>query len=72
MALGGTDINLLLPVKVPLEEGNVTRAGRDYEITPLARDLLRGAARRPVLRPAHRWLSARLDALAVELAVTDD
>jgi DNA-binding transcriptional LysR family regulator len=70
MALGGTDLNLLLPLKVLLEEGNVTRAGhrldlsqpamsaalarlrrrfddellvragRDYELTPLARDLL--------------------------------
>ena len=70
MALGGTDLNLLLPLKVLLEEGNVTRAGqrlelsqpamsaalarlrrrfddellvragRDYELTPFARDLL--------------------------------
>ena len=27
MALGGTDLNLLLPLKALLEEGNVTRAG---------------------------------------------
>jgi len=70
MTLGGTDLNLLLFLKVLLEEGNVTRAGqrlelsqpamsaalaklrrrfddellvragRDYEITPFARDLL--------------------------------
>ncbi len=70
MALGGTDLNLLLPLKVLLEEGNVTRAGqrlelsqpamsaalarlrrrfddellvragRDYELSPFARDLL--------------------------------
>ncbi len=70
MALGGTDLNLLLPLKVLLEEGNVTRAGqrlelsqpamsaalarlrrrfddellvrtgRDYELTPFARDLV--------------------------------
>lgn len=70
MTLGGTDLNLLVPLKVLLEEGNVTRAGqrlqlsqpamsaalarlrrrfddellvragRDYELTPLARDLL--------------------------------
>jgi len=70
VALGGTDLNLLLPLKVLLEEGNVTRAGqrlelsqpamsaalarlrrrfddellvragRDYELTPLARELL--------------------------------
>jgi DNA-binding transcriptional LysR family regulator len=70
MALGGTDLNLLLPLKVLLEEANVTRAGqrlelsqpamsaalarlrrrfddellvragRDYELTPFARDLL--------------------------------
>ena len=70
MALGGTDLNLLLPLKVLLEEGNVTRAGqrldlsqpamstalarlrrrfddellvragRDYELTPFARELL--------------------------------
>ncbi len=68
--LGGTDLNLLLSLKVLLEEGNVTRAGlrlelsqpamsaalarlrrrfddellvragRDYELTPFARDLL--------------------------------
>ncbi len=70
MALGGTDLNLLLSLKVLLEEGNVTRAGqrlelsqpamsaalarlrrrfddellvragRDYELTPFAKDLL--------------------------------
>jgi DNA-binding transcriptional LysR family regulator len=70
MAIGGSDLNLLLPLKVLLEEGNVTRAGqrlelsqpamsaalarlrrrfddellvragRDYELTPFARDLL--------------------------------
>jgi DNA-binding transcriptional LysR family regulator len=70
MALGGSDLNLLLSLKVLLEEGNVTRAGqrlrmgqstmsaalarlrrrfddellvrsgRDYELTPFARDLL--------------------------------
>jgi len=70
MALGGTGLNLVLPLKVLLEEGNVTRAGqrlelsqpamsaalarlrrrfddellvrtgRDYELTPFARDLL--------------------------------
>ena len=70
MALGGTDLNLLVQLKVLLEEGNVTRAGqrlslgqptmsaalarlrrkfndelltrsgRDYELTPLAVELL--------------------------------
>lgn len=70
MAMGGTDLNLLVALKVLLEEGNVTRAGerlgmtqpsmsgalaklrrrfddelltrsgRDYELTPFARDLL--------------------------------
>ncbi|MFT4084950.1 MAG: LysR family transcriptional regulator [Nocardioides sp.] len=70
MALGGTDLNLLLPLKVLLEEANVTRAGqrlelsqpamsaalarlrrrfddellvragRNYELTPFARDLI--------------------------------
>ena len=78
MALGGTDLNLLLPLKVLLEEGNVTRAGqrlelsqpamsaslarlrrrfddellvragRDYELTPFARDLLPEVQRIPV------------------------
>lgn len=73
MTLGGTDLNLLLPLKVLLEEGNVTRAGqrlnlsqpamsailarlrrrfddellvragREYELTPFARDLLPAA-----------------------------
>ena len=95
MALGGTDLNLLLPLKVLLEEGNVTRAGqrlelsqpamsaalarlrrrfddellvragRDYELTPFARDLLpevqhartpdgRGAAPRGRVRPGDQ------------------
>jgi DNA-binding transcriptional LysR family regulator len=70
MALGGTDLNLLVALKVLLEEGNVTRAGkrlqmsqpamsgalarlrrrfddellarngRNYELTPFARELL--------------------------------
>jgi DNA-binding transcriptional LysR family regulator len=85
MALGGTDLNLLLPLKVLLEEGNVTRAGqrlslsqpamsaalarlrrrfddellvragRDYELTPFARDLL------PEVQHAVRLLSRALD-----------
>src|SRR6476646_9084382 len=84
MALGGTDLNLLLPLKVLLEEGNVTRAGqrlslsqptmsaalarlrrrfddellvrsgRDYELTPFARDLL------PEVQHAVRLVSAAL------------
>ena len=33
MALGGTDLNLLLPLKVLLEEGNVTRAGQRLELS---------------------------------------
>ena len=85
MALGGTDLNLLLPLKVLLEEGNVTRAGqrlelsqpamsaalarlrrrfddellvragRDYELTPLARDLL------PEVQHAVRLLQRALE-----------
>lgn len=85
MALGGTDLNLLLPLKVLLEEGNVTRAGqrlelsqpamsaalarlrrrfddellvragRDYELTPLARELL------PEVQHAVRLLARALD-----------
>lgn len=84
MALGGTDLNLLLPLKVLLEEGNVTRAGqrlalsqpamsaalarlrrrfddellvrsgRDYELTPFARDLL------PEVQHAVRLVGAAL------------
>ena len=84
MALGGTDLNLLLPLKVLLEEGNVTRAGqrlelsqpamsaalarlrrrfddellvragRDYELTPFARDLL------PDVQHAVRLMSEAL------------
>src|SRR3954453_9063482 len=84
MALGGTDLNLLLPLKVLLEEGNVTRAGqrlelsqpamsaalarlrrrfddellvragRDYELTPFARELL------PEGPPALRLMGAPL------------
>jgi DNA-binding transcriptional LysR family regulator len=85
MALGGTDLNLLLPLKVLLEEGNVTRAGsrlnlsqpamsaalarlrrrfddellvragRDYELTPFARDLL------PEVQQAARLVGVALD-----------
>jgi DNA-binding transcriptional LysR family regulator len=85
MALGGTDLNLLLPLKVLLEEGNVTRAGqrlelsqpamsaalarlrrrfddellvragRDSELTPLARELL------PEVQPAVRLLARALE-----------
>ena len=85
MALGGTDLNLLLPLKVLLEEGNVTRAGqrlelsqpamsaalarlrrrfddellvragRDYELTPLARELL------PEVQHAVRLLARALE-----------
>ena len=84
MTLGGTDLNLLLSLKVLLEEGNVTRAGqrlelsqpamsaalarlrrrfddellvragRDYELTPLARDLL------PEVQHAVRLMSRAL------------
>ncbi|MER7559158.1 LysR family transcriptional regulator [Nocardioides sp. NPDC126508] len=84
MAIGGTDLNLLLPLKVLLEEGNVTRAGkrlelsqpamsaslarlrrrfddellvragRDYELTPFARDLL------PEVQHAVRLLGSSL------------
>jgi DNA-binding transcriptional LysR family regulator len=85
MALGGTDLNLLLPLEVLLEEANVTRAGqrlelsqptmsaalarlrrrfddellvragRDYELTPFARDLL------PEVQHAVRLLRTALD-----------
>jgi DNA-binding transcriptional LysR family regulator len=85
MPLGGTDLNLLLPLKVLLEEGNVTRAGqrldlsqpamsaalarlrrrfddallvrsgRDYELTPFARDLL------PEVQHALRLMGRALD-----------
>ncbi|MFF5078233.1 LysR family transcriptional regulator [Actinoplanes sp. NPDC000266] len=85
MALGGTDLNLLLLLKVLLEEGNVTRAGqrlslsqpamsaalarlrrkfddellvrsgRDYELTPFARDLL------PEVQHAARLVGAALN-----------
>ena len=85
MALGGTDLNLLLPLKALLEEGNVTRAGqrlqlsqpamsaalaklrrrfddellvrsgRDYELTPFARDLL------PEVQHAVRLMGRALD-----------
>lgn len=33
MALGGVDLNLLVPLKVLLEEGNVTRAGQRLELS---------------------------------------
>ncbi|MBG0564501.1 LysR family transcriptional regulator [Actinoplanes aureus] len=85
MTLGGTDLNLLLFLRVLLEEGNVTRAGtrldvgqpamsaalaklrrrfddellvragRDYELTPFARDLL------PEVQRAVRLISRALD-----------
>ncbi|SDT35555.1 LysR family transcriptional regulator [Actinoplanes derwentensis] len=85
MTLGGTDLNLLLFLRVLLEEGNVTRAGarlevgqpamsaalaklrrrfddellvrsgRDYELTPFARDLL------PEAQRAVRLIARALD-----------
>ena len=85
MTLGGTDLNLLLSLRVLLEEGNVTRAGtrlelsqpamsaalaklrrrfddellvragRDYELTPFARDLL------PEVQHAVRLMARALD-----------
>jgi DNA-binding transcriptional LysR family regulator len=85
MSLGGTDLNLLLSLKVLLEEGNVTRAGqrlglsqpamsaalarlrrkfddelltrsgRDYELTPVAVELL------PEVQHALRLISKALD-----------
>jgi DNA-binding transcriptional LysR family regulator len=85
MTLGGTDLNLLLFLRVLLEEGNVTRAGarldvgqpamsaalaklrrrfddellvragRDYELTPFARDLL------PEVQHAARLMARALD-----------
>ena len=85
MTLGGADLNLLLPLKVLLEEENVTRAGqrldlsqppmsaalarlrrrfddellvrsgREYELTPFARDLL------PEVQHAVRLVCAALD-----------
>lgn len=85
MGLGGADLNLLLPLKVLLEEGNVTRAGhrlelsqpamsstlarlrrrfddellvrtgREYELTPFARELL------PEVQQAVRLLASALD-----------
>ncbi|MFC7531794.1 LysR family transcriptional regulator [Actinoplanes sp. GCM10030250] len=85
MTLGGTDLNLLLFLRVLLEEGNVTRAGarlevgqpamsaalaklrrrfddellvragRDYELTPFARDLL------PEVQRAVRLMARALD-----------
>ena len=85
MTLGGTDLNLLLLLRVLLEEGNVTRAGnrlavgqpamsaalaklrrrfddellvrsgRDYELTPFARDLL------PEVQHAVRLMARAMD-----------
>ena len=85
MTLGGTDLNLLLFLRVLLEEGNVTRAGhrlqvgqpamsaalaklrrrfddellvragREYELTPFARDLL------PEVQHAVRLMTRALD-----------
>ncbi|CCH74944.1 Transcriptional regulator [Nostocoides australiense Ben110] len=84
VALGGTDLNLVLALKVILEEGNVTRAGerlamsqpamsgalaklrrrfddellvrsgREYELTPFARELL------PEAQEALRLISEAL------------
>lgn len=84
MSLGGSDLNLLVALKVLLEEGNVTRAGRrlqmsqpamsgalgrlrrhfddellvrhgrDFELTPLARELL------PEVQEALRLIRAAL------------
>lgn len=46
MALGGTDLNLLLPLKVLLEEGNVTRAGLRLRLSQPAMSAALGRLRR--------------------------
>ena len=46
MALGGTDLNLLLPLKVLLEEGNVTRAGQRLNLSQPAMSAALGRLRR--------------------------
>lgn len=96
MTLGGTDLNLLLLLRVLLEEGNVTRAGarldlgqpamsaalaklrrrfddellvragRDYELTPFARDLL------PEVQHAVRLMARALDVEAQFDAATSE
>ena len=96
MTLGGTDLNLLLFLRVLLEEGNVTRAGhrlrvgqpamsaalaklrrrfddellvragRDYELTPFARDLL------PEVQHAVRLMTRALDLEAPFDAATSE
>src|SRR5438128_379798 len=48
MALGGTDLNLLLPLKVLLEEGNVTRAGQRLELSQPAMSAALARLRRRV------------------------
>jgi DNA-binding transcriptional LysR family regulator len=44
--LGGTDLNLLLPLKVLLEEGNVTRAGQRLNLSQPAMSAALGRLRR--------------------------
>jgi DNA-binding transcriptional LysR family regulator len=46
VALGGTDLNLLLPLKVLLEEGNVTRAGQRLNLSQPAMSAALGRLRR--------------------------
>lgn len=46
MPLGGTDLNLLLPLKVLLEEGNVTRAGQRLNLSQPAMSAALGRLRR--------------------------
>ena len=46
MALGGTDLNMLLPLKALLEEGNVTRAGRRLGLSQPAMSLALARLRR--------------------------
>lgn len=46
MALGGTDLNLLLPLRVLLEEGNVTRAGLRLNLSQPAMSAALGRLRR--------------------------
>lgn len=96
MSLGGSDLNLLVALRVLLEEGNVTRAGlrlemsqpamsgalgrlrrhfddellvrngRDFELTPLARELL------PEVQEALRLIRAALQVDEIFQPATSD
>jgi DNA-binding transcriptional LysR family regulator len=70
MALGGTDLNLVLPLKLLLEEGNVTGVGQWLELSQPA--MSASLARLRLRFDDELLVRAGRDYVAVELAADAD